>query len=142
MNFDWIICCGKETEGESEAMATTERSVADKQALVENSVNDSTAPAQVEYVENSVNDSTAPAQVEYVENSVNDSTDPAQIEYTGDTSGYGAPQAYGAFPGNGVGGYGVDTSYSSIETPHHRMAPAAPSEFESYASILQWAVAC
>jgi len=64
MNFDWIICCGKETEGESEAMATTERSVADKQALVENSVNDSTAPAQVEYVENSVNDSTAPGELE------------------------------------------------------------------------------
>eukprot|EP00588_Corethron_pennatum_P032311 CAMPEP_0194346298 /NCGR_PEP_ID=MMETSP0171-20130528/105346_1 /TAXON_ID=218684 /ORGANISM="Corethron pennatum, Strain L29A3" /LENGTH=278 /DNA_ID=CAMNT_0039113403 /DNA_START=105 /DNA_END=941 /DNA_ORIENTATION=+ len=163
MSFDWIICCGTETEGgesvdpespsftsraqiraNSEAMATTERSVADKQALVENSVNDSTAPAQVEYVENSVNDSTDPAQVEYVENSVNDSTDPAQVEYvensvndstdpaqveyTGDTSGYGAPQAYGAFPGNGVGGYGVDTSYSSIETPHYRMAPAAPNQ--------------
>eukprot|EP00588_Corethron_pennatum_P015976 CAMPEP_0194303676 /NCGR_PEP_ID=MMETSP0171-20130528/1498_1 /TAXON_ID=218684 /ORGANISM="Corethron pennatum, Strain L29A3" /LENGTH=553 /DNA_ID=CAMNT_0039054659 /DNA_START=97 /DNA_END=1758 /DNA_ORIENTATION=- len=62
-----------------------------------------------------------------VENSLN-STAPAQIEYIGDTFGYGVPQAYDAFPGNGVGGYGVDTSYSSIETPHYsHNYPRGPS---------------
>jgi len=71
-----------------------------------------------------------------VENSLN-STAPAQIEYIGDTFGYGVPQAYDAFPGNGVGGYGVDTSYSSIETPHHRMAPPESPAVAGFTSRVQ-----